>query len=152
MPYVGPILKALVSKLRTAAVPLIIHPSPQGTHMQKGAVQGGGETGVMASVLATTGELARVAGANLRPHIGDILPLIIEAIGHPSGPNKSVVAVVTLGQERFVCREIDPQAHMAYLAALLSCNSWNSTGYPVVVSIAQSVVLFLPCSLALAII
>ncbi len=97
MPYVGPILKALVSKLRCASLPLIIHP-PQVTHMQKGPVQGGGETGVMASVLATTGELARVAGANLRPHIGDILPLIIEAIGHPSGANKSVVAVVTLGQ------------------------------------------------------
>ena len=98
MPYVGPILKALVSKLRSASIPLIIHPSPQVTHMQKGSVQGGGETGVMASVLATTGELARVAGSNLRPHIGDILPLIIEAIGHPSGANKSVVAVVTLGQ------------------------------------------------------
>ena len=98
MPYVGPILKALVSKLRSASLPLIIHPSPQVTHMQKGPVQGGGETGVMASVLATTGELARVAGSNLRPHIGDILPLIIEAIGHPSGANKSVVAVVTLGQ------------------------------------------------------
>ncbi len=96
MPYVGPILKALVSKLRSASLPLIIHPSPQ--HMQKGPVQGGGETGVMASVLATTGELARVAGSNLRSHIGDILPLIIEAIGHPSGANKSVVAVVTLGQ------------------------------------------------------
>ncbi|DBA66640.1 TPA: hypothetical protein ACH3X2_002209 [Trebouxia sp. C0005] len=98
MPYVGPILKALVSKLRSTSLPLIIPPSLQVTHMQKGPVQGGGETGVMASVLATTGELARVAGSNLRPHIGDILPLIIEAIGHPSGANKSVVAVVTLGQ------------------------------------------------------
>ena len=99
MPYVAPILKALVSKLRSAAQPLIIMPIPQGPpHMQKGAVQGGGETGVMASVLATTGELARVAGCNLRPHIGDILPLIIDAIGHPSGANKSVVAVATLGQ------------------------------------------------------
>lgn len=98
MPYVGPILKALVSKLRSAAQPLIIMPSPQGPHMQKGGVQGGGETGVMASVLATTGELARVAGCNLRAHIGDILPLIIDAIGHPTGANKSVVAVATLGQ------------------------------------------------------
>lgn len=100
MPYVGPILKALVSKLRSAAQPLIIMPSPQAAHMQKGAVQGGGETGVMASVLATTGELARVAGCNLRSHIGDILPLIIDAIGHPTGANKSVVAVATLGQVR----------------------------------------------------
>ena len=99
MPYVVPILKALVSKLKSASMPLIILPSPQGgPPLNKGGVQGGGETGVMASVLATTGELARVAGPILRPHIGDILPLIIDAIGHPSGANKSVVAVVTLGQ------------------------------------------------------
>lgn len=98
MPYVGPILKALISKLRSAAQPLIIMPSPQGPHLQKGGVPGGGETGVVASVLATTGELARVAGCNLRAHIGDILPLIIDAIGHPTGANKSVVAVATLGQ------------------------------------------------------
>ena len=107
MPYVGPILKALVSKLRSATQHLVIMPSPQGgPHMQKGAVQGGGETGVMASVLATTGELARVAGCNLRPHIGDILPLIIEAIGHPSGANKSVVAVITLGQVSVATRHL----------------------------------------------
>lgn len=52
----------------------------------------------MATVLSTTGELAKVAGCNLRPHIGDILPLIIDAVGHPSNAGKSVVAVVTLGQ------------------------------------------------------
>ena len=116
MPYVGPILKALVSKLRSASMPLIIHPSP---HMQKGAVQGGGETGVMASVLATTGELARVAGANLRPHIGDILPLIIDAIGHPSGANKSIVAVVTLGQVTKLNAEVlCPYMHVAILRTL----------------------------------
>lgn len=105
MPYVGPILNALVSKLRSASPPLPSHPSPQVTHLQKGVVQGNGETGVMASVLATTGELARVAGSNLRPHIGDILPLIIEAIGHPSGANKSLVAVVTLGQVSFLATD-----------------------------------------------
>ena len=52
----------------------------------------------MASVLATTGELARVAGPGLRVHIGDVLPLIIEAIQDTSGGNKRLVAVSTLGQ------------------------------------------------------
>lgn len=61
-------------------------------------VIGGGESGVVASVLATTGELARVAGPGLRVHIGDVLPLIIEAIQDTSGGNKRLVAVSTLGQ------------------------------------------------------
>lgn len=61
-------------------------------------VTGGGESGVVASVLATTGELARVAGPGLRVHIGDVLPLIIEAIQDTSGGNKRLVAVSTLGQ------------------------------------------------------
>ena len=59
---------------------------------------GGGESGVVASVLATTGELARVAGPGLRTHIGDILPLIIEAIQDNTGGNKRLTAVSTLGQ------------------------------------------------------
>lgn len=59
---------------------------------------GGGESGVVASVLATTGELARVAGPGLRTHIGDVLPLIIEAIQDSTGGNKRLTAVSTLGQ------------------------------------------------------
>lgn len=59
---------------------------------------GGGESGVVASVLATTGELARVAGPGLRVHTGEILPLIIEAIQDTSGGHKRLVAVSTLGQ------------------------------------------------------
>ena len=54
----------------------------------------------MTSVLATTGELARVAGPGLRVHIGEVLPLIIEAIQDTSGGNKRRVAVSTLGQVR----------------------------------------------------
>ena len=61
-------------------------------------VSGGGESGVVASVLATTGELARVAGPGLRPHIGEVLPLIIDAIQDASSCNKRVVAVECLGQ------------------------------------------------------
>lgn len=61
---------------------------------------GGGESGVVASVLATTGELARVAGPGLRPHIGEVLPLIIDAIQDASSGNKRVIAVECLGQVR----------------------------------------------------
>ena len=53
---------------------------------------------MVASVLATTGELARVAGPGLRIHIGDVLPLIIEAIQNNAGGNKRLTAVSTLGQ------------------------------------------------------
>ena len=55
---------------------------------------------MVASVLATTGELARVAGPGLRAHIGDVLPLIIEAIQDSAGGNKRLTAVSTLGQVR----------------------------------------------------
>lgn len=53
---------------------------------------------MVASVLATTGELARVAGPGLRTHIGDVLPLIIDAIQDSAGGNKRLTAVSTLGQ------------------------------------------------------
>ena len=67
------------------------------------SVAGGGESGVVASVLATTGELARVAGPGLRPHIGEVLPLIIDAIQDASSGNKRVIAVECLGQVRGGC-------------------------------------------------
>jgi len=53
---------------------------------------------VVASVLLTVGELAKVAGPSLRPHIGDLLPLIIDAVVDPAASHKRNVAVVTLGQ------------------------------------------------------
>ncbi len=70
---------------------------------------GGGESGVVASVLATTGELARVAGPGLRIHIGDVLPLIIEAIQNNAGGNKRLTAVSTLGQVHRVPRALPPE-------------------------------------------
>ena len=55
----------------------------------------------MASVLLTVGELALVAGPSpLRPHIGDLLPLIIDAVQDPADSQKRNVAVVTLGNVR----------------------------------------------------
>ena len=54
----------------------------------------------MASVLLTVGELALVAGPSLRPHVGDLLPLIIDAVQDPADSLKRNVAVVTLGNVR----------------------------------------------------
>ena len=54
----------------------------------------------MASVLLTVGELSLVAGPALRPHIGDLLPLIIDAVQDPADSHKRNVAVVTLGNAR----------------------------------------------------
>ena len=45
------------------------------------------------SVLSTIGELAIVAGPVLRPHVGEVLPLVILAL-----QGRYTVAVSTLGQ------------------------------------------------------
>lgn len=44
MPYIGPILKVLVHKLRVVSIPLMIHPAPPHSHLQKGPVQVGFQT------------------------------------------------------------------------------------------------------------
>lgn len=49
------------------------------------------------SVLATVGELSRVAGPILRPHVGEVLPLVILAL-----QGRYTVAVATLGQVSLV--------------------------------------------------
>lgn len=54
-------------------------------------------------MLSTTGELARVAGPALRPHMAEVLPLIIDAIQDPSASVRRNVAVVTLGQVGCCC-------------------------------------------------
>lgn len=41
MPYIGPILKVLVHKLRVVSIPLMVHPVPSHSHLQKGAAQVG---------------------------------------------------------------------------------------------------------------
>eukprot|EP00891_Asterochloris_glomerata_P006787 jgi/Astpho2/6787/fgenesh1_pm.00103_%23_6_t len=94
MPYVWPILKALVAKLRMASFGVMM---PQATAItapdaSKGPLHGG-EAGVVQSVLATVGELSRVAGPILRPHVGEVLPLVILAL-----QGRYTVAVATLGQ------------------------------------------------------
>jgi len=51
----------------------------------------------MARVLETLGELARVSGLGLRPHVPEILPLVIDALNDASN-SKKAVAITTLGQ------------------------------------------------------
>lgn len=51
-----------------------------------------------ATVLATTGELARVAGPALRPHMVELLKPIIDAVQDTTSMHKSLTAICTLGQ------------------------------------------------------
>ncbi len=50
------------------------------------------------AVLTTLGELATVAGTQLRADVPEILPLVIDAIQDGGSPAKRLVAVGTLGQ------------------------------------------------------
>eukprot|EP00887_Chlorella_sp_A99_P006163 scaffold3.g6163.t1 len=97
LPYTPPILKALVTKLRaaSAAPPAVAAPLPAGGGGGKG--QPGQEDGFEVAVLMTMGELARVAGTQLRPSVPEILPLVIDAIQDGSSFGKRLVAVSTLG-------------------------------------------------------
>ena len=65
---------------------------------------GGGDNEVMSRVLATTGQLAKVAGPILRPHVFELLPLVINALQDTSGGGKRIVALTTLGQAGPPCR------------------------------------------------
>lgn len=58
------------------------------------------EEGFEVAVLMTLGELATVAGAQLRADVPEILPLVIDAIQDGGSPTKRLVAVGTLGQVR----------------------------------------------------
>ncbi|EFJ04540.1 hypothetical protein SELMODRAFT_449361, partial [Selaginella moellendorffii] len=78
-PYVIPIHKALVARLSEGS-------------------GGSGNIGVVSGVMATVGELARVAGCAIRPHIKDLMPLIVDALRDTSAASKRDVAVRTLGQ------------------------------------------------------
>lgn len=52
------------------------------------------------AVLMTMGELATVAGTQLRADVPEILPLVIDAIQDGGSQTKRLVAVSTLGQVR----------------------------------------------------
>ncbi|BBN14806.1 serine/threonine-protein kinase mTOR [Marchantia polymorpha subsp. ruderalis] len=79
LPYIAPVLKALVVKL-TEGVPA------------------SSNSGVVTGVLSTVGELARVGGCAMRPYLGELMPLIVEALLDGASASKREVAVATLGQ------------------------------------------------------
>lgn len=54
--------------------------------------------GVVSSVLAALGELARVGGEDLLPFMDQLMPLIIDTLQDQSSPTKRSAALKTLGQ------------------------------------------------------
>ena len=86
LPYVSPVLKSLVNKLKPV-------PSMQGM----GNVTGGGETGVAIAVLSTIGKLALVGGNLMRSHVPQLLPLLIASLQDSSSAARRDVAVSTMG-------------------------------------------------------
>uniref|UniRef100_A0A1D1Y0I7 Serine/threonine-protein kinase TOR n=2 Tax=Anthurium amnicola TaxID=1678845 RepID=A0A1D1Y0I7_9ARAE len=79
LPYIAPIHKVLVAKLC------------EGTGVNA-------NNGVVTGVLATVGELAKVGGFAMRPYLGELMPLIVEALMDGASVIKREVAVATLGQ------------------------------------------------------
>ncbi|KAG9481906.1 hypothetical protein GDO78_010897 [Eleutherodactylus coqui] len=75
-PYMEPILKALILKLRDP------DPNP----------------GVVTNVLATIGELAQVSGLEMRKWMDELFPIIMDMLQDSSLPAKRQVALWTLGQ------------------------------------------------------
>eukprot|EP01117_Protostelium_nocturnum_P014316 TRINITY_DN5444_c0_g1_i3.p1 TRINITY_DN5444_c0_g1~~TRINITY_DN5444_c0_g1_i3.p1 ORF type:complete len:2209 (+),score=787.54 TRINITY_DN5444_c0_g1_i3:161-6787(+) len=73
-PYVDPLMKALMPKLRE------------------------GDAAVSSSALSTVGTLASVTSEYLKSHLNELLPLIIETLQDQSSPSKREVAIKTLGQ------------------------------------------------------
>ncbi|KAL8151366.1 LOW QUALITY PROTEIN: hypothetical protein V2J09_021174 [Rumex salicifolius] len=79
LPYIAPINKALVAKL----------------HEGSGA---SANSGTIAGVLVTVGDLARVGGFAMREYIPELMPLIVDALLDGVALTKREVAVITLGQ------------------------------------------------------
>ncbi|XP_058094133.1 uncharacterized protein LOC131240100 [Magnolia sinica] len=55
-------------------------------------------TGVITRVLATVGELARVGGFGMKQYLGELMPVIVEALLDGAAVIKREVALATLGQ------------------------------------------------------
>ncbi|KAK8942075.1 Serine/threonine-protein kinase TOR [Platanthera guangdongensis] len=79
LPYIAPIHKALVIRLR------------EGTGINA-------NNAIVTGVLATVGELAKVGGFALRKYLNDLMPLIVDALLDGASFNKREVALATLGQ------------------------------------------------------
>ena len=107
-PYAGAVLRTLVARM--ASPPPLPPPAAGGGDSERDAPDGAAAAaaaassaaaagGALPALLATAGELARVAGPDLAPHVGDLLPLVVDAIavGGPGGERRTA-AVATLGQ------------------------------------------------------
>ncbi|XP_059447340.1 serine/threonine-protein kinase TOR isoform X3 [Corylus avellana] len=79
LPYIAPIHKALVARLRDGA----------GVNANHGIISG---------VLVTVGDLTRVGGYSMRQYIPELMPLIVDALLDGAAVTKREVAVTTLGQ------------------------------------------------------
>ncbi|KAL3515383.1 hypothetical protein ACH5RR_022285 [Cinchona calisaya] len=79
LPYIAPVHKALVAKLR------------EGTGVNA-------NNGIISGVLMTVGDLARVGSFTMRQYIPELTPLIVEALLDGAAATKRKVAVATLGQ------------------------------------------------------
>ncbi|KAK3265871.1 hypothetical protein CYMTET_25479 [Cymbomonas tetramitiformis] len=111
LPYVAPVLKALVAKLRsstgstatgpaqggsaTASTSLTHHAHQPQASEQRAAAE---RRFLQVSVLATIGALAQVSGATMRPYVRELLPLLLDALRDGGAAGKRQVAVSTLGQ------------------------------------------------------
>ena len=80
LPYVFPILKTLVAKLKGQGTP----------------GSGGGSAGVTVAILSTVGDLAEVGRTAMLPHMKELLPLVIESLQDGSASDRRAVAVTTL--------------------------------------------------------
>ncbi|KAK4762122.1 hypothetical protein SAY87_030006 [Trapa incisa] len=78
-PYVAPIHKALVARLRDGS-------------------SGSANTGIISGVLLTVGDLARVGGFAMRRYIPELMPLIVDVLMDGAAVTRREVAVSTLGQ------------------------------------------------------
>ncbi|KAK9166114.1 hypothetical protein Scep_001305 [Stephania cephalantha] len=79
LPYIAPIHKVLVAKLKEGS----------GVNANNGVVNG---------ILVTVGELAKAGGFALRQYLSELMPLIVDALLDGASVAKREVAVATLGQ------------------------------------------------------
>lgn len=104
---------------------------------------------MLARVLETLGELAKVAGVSLRPHVPEILPLVIEALNDASNTKKAV-AINTLGQvvESTGCVMQPYQDYpnlMGALLTMLADRNNEALRYPVIIVSHPSLLRPLSC-------
>ncbi|VFQ96023.1 unnamed protein product [Cuscuta campestris] len=98
LPYIAPIHKALVAKLREGT----------GVNANNGIISGvaklregtgvNANNGIISGVLVTVGDLSKVGGFAMRQYISELLSLIVEALLDSAAATKREVAVATLGQ------------------------------------------------------